>query len=333
MAGIFSGFSSRFERVATRIAASRRPGRGVQRLAAVRRQAADDILHLRRAASDRLADGLARGSQDARDALAELAAQALDDLRDRVALAGQRGDADLRLLCTLDAWWRTDGLELMDDPTLDPHRRAAVVAALDRFNRVTRIYDRTLDHVRPLLRPDGTRLMDLAAGHGGFALAVARTARSEGLRLQVTSTDLREEYLALGRHQSEAEALDVRFQIQDALDLSNLAAGEQDVITCSQALHHFPPGLVAVMFDAAARAAARGLVFVDGCRSAVNAVGLAAFGAAVVASPDFIHDSVLSQRRFFVPEELGLLARIGPVCRGASAAWAPPGHCVVTWIR
>jgi hypothetical protein len=83
------------------------------------------------------------------------------------------------------------------------------------------------------------------------------------------------------------------------------------------------------MFEAAARAAARGVVFIDGCRSALTGVGLAAFGLLRFGSTNFVHDAWVSSRRFFVPEELALLARVGPWGDRVEVRWARPGFCVV----
>ena len=117
--------------------------------------------------------------------------------------------------------------------------------------------------------------------------------------------------------------------MQDALDLKNLAPGSYDVLTCMQSLHHFSPGQVAVMFSEAARVAARGVIFLDGTRSALAAVGLGGLGLFRYRDPDFVHDALVSFRRFFVAEELELLAQLGPWGGGASARWIAPGHCLL----
>ncbi len=299
-------------------------------LATLRRNALESVLERHRGRAAALAGPLREGGPEARSALADLAERALGEFRAAVTtVASRRGIT--RATEALDRAWRTDAPELMDDPTLAPARRTRIIGALDRWNRLIDSYGAFLDTLRPLLRHDGpTRILDLAAGHGGFALALARSARREGLALDVTATDLRQEYLDVGQAHADRLGLDVTFRVQDALDLSDLGADAADLIISTQAIHHFPPGLVAVMFEAAARAATRGVVFIDGCRSAWASAPLATVGALYLGSLDFVHDGVLSLRRFFVPEELELLARIGPWGDGARARWTRPGHCLLT---
>src|SRR6185503_3541461 len=106
------------------------------------------------------------------------------------------------------------------------------------------------------------------------------------------------------------ERVDVDFVVQDALDLRGI--DRFDVITCTQSLHHFTPALVARMFREATAAAARGVMFVDGCRSIANAAILAAVGLVRWRDRAFAHDAWISFRRFFTPEELSVLTRMGP---------------------
>jgi ubiquinone/menaquinone biosynthesis C-methylase UbiE len=218
----------------------------------------------------------------------------------------------------------------MDRPDLDEATRQRIVAELGALNDVLGSYVHFLDEMQPLLAPGRTtRVLDLAAGHGGFCVAAAKVAKQRGLDMHFTASDLEPAYLELGAAHARREGLDVDFVQQDALDLSNLDDGAYDIITCTQALHHFPPGLIAVMFEAASRAATRGVVFIDGCRSVVTGIGLASFGILRFRNPSFVHDAWVSARRFFVPEELELLARIGPWGDRVHARWESPGHCVV----
>jgi 2-polyprenyl-3-methyl-5-hydroxy-6-metoxy-1,4-benzoquinol methylase len=300
-------------------------------LRTARREALEAELVARRRAAQALAAPLAASDEGARQRLASLAEEALASLRRRVAA----GPAWQRALSRLDAaWHEPEASELMDDPGLDEARRRRIVDGLDRFNRETGAYQRFITLLRPLLREDGTTaVLDLAAGAGGFALAVARFARAEGVAIDVTATDLRESYLTEGRAAAAREGLPVRFARQDALDLSNLSAQPPDVVVCTQALHHFPAGLVAVLFAEAARVATRGVLFIDGVRSIVGAAGLSAWGLVLLGQPDFVHDGVASLRRFLVPEELELLARLGPWGDGARCDFFPPCHCGLLWRR
>jgi SAM-dependent methyltransferase len=318
---------------AHRVAA--RPGAVTRGLGALRSRAVSQVLAEVRPQTGALAAGLAAGEEGARAELAAAAESALAAMRAAVRREARRAGPGKATLAGLDRLWsRPDAREHMDDPGLDPGRRSRILAALDHFNAALGSYEIFVDLLRPLLRQGGpTRILDLASGHGGFALAAARVARAEGLALAITASDLRREYLDLGEAAARREELPVRFRVQDARDLSGLAAERFDVVTSTQSLHHLPPGLVAVTFEAAVRAAARGVVFVDGCRSLRTGFGLGLFNSLRYRHGAFVHDTWVSARRFYVPEELELLARIGPWGDGVEARWAAPGFCVLRLRR
>lgn len=215
--------------------------------------------------------------------------------------------------------------------------RVSIMTALDDFNNALSSYQRFFEVRVPLVEPGRggrpARVLDLAAGHGGFPLAGARLAAERGLDIRFTASDIKQEYLEIGGREAARGGVDVDFVIQDALDLSNIAPGTYDIIVCTQSLHHFPPGLVAVMFEQATRVAGRGVLFIDGCRSALASLGVALFGAIGYRSLPFIHDGVISLRKSYVPEELELLARMGSWGDGSVATWMAPGYCLLCWTR
>jgi 2-polyprenyl-3-methyl-5-hydroxy-6-metoxy-1,4-benzoquinol methylase len=303
-------------------------------LAPARRRACDEVLTRFwpkvRVIEPELLDGRAH----ARAELAELADEALAEMRARVdASAAELGGAT-SLAGSLDEWWReTREPEYLDDPDLDERMRQRILEHLDALNDLLGSYRLFFERLRPRLRDDRpTRLLDLAAGHGGFALAIAQIARDEGLGLEVVASDIKPEYLALGEARARAERLEVRFVRQDALDLSALRPGEYDVITSTQALHHFSPGQISVMFAEAARIAGRAVLFIDGSRSALTAAAVCAIGVLGYRDPAFSHDALVSCRRFFVPEELELLGRLGPQSERTRALGVAPGHCLLEQV-
>lgn len=317
---------------ALRAASVRTPSVGP--LAEARARAAEQALAAVADRAGALRASLLAGDPEARRALATLAEDTLSRMRAEVS-AQARGPI-ARLSADLDARFRdTDEGEWLDDPSFDRDARVRVLEHLDRLNTTAGSYRAFFETMRPFFRGDGapTRVLDLAAGHGGFALEAARIARDEGIVLELAATDLVREYLDLGEAVARREGLPVRFALQDALDLSNLEAGSYDVIVCTQSLHHFPPGLVAVLASEASRIAARGVVLIDGYRSRTHAVLVGALGLFHYRDRAFAHDAWVSFRRFFSPEELGLLARLGPRGDRVHASWAAPTHCHVTIDR
>lgn len=273
----------------------------------------------------------------AKRTLEELGDRALADMRARVAREGSR--LWHRPMATLDRVYASpSATEHIDDPDMPEDVRRLIMSSLHHTNRLLGFYDRVLGVFMPYLdlTPGRTtRVLDLAAGHGGFVIELARLAREKQLSLDLTASDLQEDYLRLGESEARSQGLDVRFVVQDALDLSNLEhprgpEDEYDIITCTQSLHHFSPGQVAVMFEAAARVARRAVIFLDLCRSALAAAGATAYFVTRFGSRASAHDALISLRRAFVPEEMTLLARLGPWGEQAEASFMPPSHCVLT---
>ncbi|GMV40618.1 MAG: hypothetical protein AMXMBFR64_23340 [Myxococcales bacterium] len=316
--------------LAPRLAAANLAPPSAVLLRGVRQRAADEAWEQHRREAAAAATAITRREEGARERLAAVAEAALHDLRARAALLARGAGGALALAVRLDQeFMDPDAREHMDDPAFDEGKRRGAVASLDRMNEGAGIYELFADVLDPWL-PQGGALLDLAAGHGGFAVWLARRARAQGRPLRITATDLHDSYLALGRERARAEGLEVELRPQDALDLSNLTPGAFDVVLCTQAVHHFPAGLISVMVEEATRIAGRAVVLVDGCRSALFAGVLVTLGLVGFRDPTFTHDSFASFRRFFVPEELGLLARLGAGARPVEAKFRAPNHCVVT---
>lgn len=308
---------------------SRRPSLSVGLLGEARMQAAAEALALHRPEALALCARADAGELEAGEAFGRLAERALADMRARVLERARASGLVESLAARAHARWNdTDEPELLDDPDLDREMRVRILEHLDQTNTLIGIYASFFRAMEPLF--DGpTRVLDLAAGHGGFAIAATKIAGLKGLDVHVTASDLKPEYLEIGRSLAHRERVDVGFAVQDALDLSGLAPGAYDVIVCTQSLHHFPASMVARMFREAARAAGRGVVFVDGCRSMAHAVAIAGLGVLRFNDRAFAHDAWVSFRRFFAPEELGLLARLGPEGDRTLAKWMRPAHCLV----
>jgi 2-polyprenyl-3-methyl-5-hydroxy-6-metoxy-1,4-benzoquinol methylase len=303
----------------------------VRMLGEARRRAALNVWARHQAVAADLASGLERGELAARRALEHLVERALSEMRRQVDAEAGRAGLRSGWAAVLDAWWRdTEAGEYLDDPRLDRSVRVQILSDLDEMNELMGSYASFFSRLEPFLAGDQpTRLLDLAAGHGGFALFAADLARKAGHGVAITASDVKSEYLELGRERALKNGVAVNFALQDALDLSNLEPGAFDVITCTQSLHHFRPGQIALMFAEARRIATRGVMFIDGARSARNAAAFVGIGLLLFRNPAFAHDALVSFRRFYVPEELQLIARLCPGGEGALADWILPGHCVL----
>ena len=248
------------------------------------------------------------------------------------------GDRLEALLHAVDAPLYRDRPELMDDPSCPEDERTHALDVLDRFNHCTGLYDTVMAAIDPLVEAAAKGeekrpiVHDVAAGHGGLALYLAERY---GDRVAIEASDLREEYLALGRAQAAERGLSVAFSVEDALALGGLEARGVDVITCTQALHHFPPGMIARMMSEAARRARVGACFVDGERSYTTLGLVALVGALYGRTYTFYYDAVTSIRRMFYEEELALVAALAPGMPAVrvETGIAKPSHVYVRILR
>jgi 2-polyprenyl-3-methyl-5-hydroxy-6-metoxy-1,4-benzoquinol methylase len=297
----------------------------VRKLIGLRRQVTDELVTRFRPQALGLSEAIHGGNATARQELVALGERALGEHRREVE---QRARGLQRWTAAVDRLWTsTAAAEYLDDPGFDLQKRVRLIDHLDLANELLLNYEAFVEQIQPgLARERPTRILDLAAGHAGFMCHLARRAAAEGWAVDLTASDLKLEYLELGRKRAASEKLPLQFIAQDALDLSNHAPGSYDIVLCTQALHHFPPGLITVMFAEAMRLAARGVFFIDGCRDLGNALAIALLGALRFADLPFVHDAWISFRRFFVPEELELLARITQPHAGVRASWIRPGH-------
>ena len=281
-------------------------------------------------------DGVVREDPAAVTAYDHAVQETLETLRARtVDAAGAAAGPGTALLGHLDRWLYKDQAELLDDVHFPMAQRLQILETLDRLNVHLGSYRRFCERLEPLITAAAARtgapveLHDLAAGHGGFAIAVKEYF---GPPVAVTASDLRPEYLELGRPRARRRGVAVRFVEQDATRLQNLRGRGVDLFLCTQSVHHFPPGMVARMLGEATRAAGTGVCFIDGERGYFPLL-LAPLKGAYGHSWGPLHDTWVSLRRMYLAEELELLGQLAPALpEGAqlAATRLPPGHLVLT---
>jgi 2-polyprenyl-3-methyl-5-hydroxy-6-metoxy-1,4-benzoquinol methylase len=259
-----------------------------------------------------------------RAAIGRVAEELVAELR--AALLEEAPTTLTGLASRLDWYMPTDRQEHVDDPAFPEERRTASIRRLDALNRRLGSYVRFASALEPLLGEGPATVLDLASGHGGFAIALAKLARAEGRPLRVIASDVREEYVEIGRRQAEEEGIDVEFRVVDAFHIDRtFAPGEIDIITCTQTLHHFGAAATAGLVTEAVRAARRGIVFIDGVRSVSLLILLGALTWLASADKAFFDDATTSIRKAFAPEELALIARCAPGGERVEVSYLAPG--------
>lgn len=309
--------------------------------AETRERALDDVAQRWIDRADETLDGVRARDRSSIDRYDTIVARAVDELRgDAEARAVSCRSA--RLQHAVDRLLYTNRPEWLDDPSFDATLRVRTLDRLDCLNEALGSYEAFLRVIEPLVeraRASGVErptIVDLASGHAMFAVRIALSFGAREGKVRVVATDLRDEYLSIGR--AHARRLGLRdgaidFVVQDALDLRDLEekiGARADVVCCTQSVHHFPPGFVARLFAEAARAARHGAIVVDGERNPFALLLVTMMSGWIGrGSVPFLHDAVVSIRRMYTEQELALIARLAPGETGAGVevkrGWAPPG--------
>lgn len=268
------------------------------------------------------------------DELAAAADNAVARLRERRLQQAPHQGRLTAAAARLDDWLRTDAPEYLDDPAVAPERKQAIVQKLHRFNQGVFAYHRFLRVLRPLLRQvvaerqGPVRILELASGSGEFSFALAGIARREGIDVEVTGSDYFREHVEAGNAKARARGAEVRFIEVNAFDMAALAPGAYDIVFIAQSIHHFSPGQVAMVIAQATRVAAVGFIGIDGRRSLELFAGVPAAGV-LLRSRDFLHDAIVTLRKFYTESELDLIARIAVPGGFVSVRPELPGYSVV----
>jgi SAM-dependent methyltransferase len=256
-------------------------------------------------------------------------------LDERSALARARF-APTRLCDALDRRLRTDAVEYLDRSDFPAERKLRLVRALHRINRLLGTYRLCFRLLEPLIRAvserEGrpARVLELASGSGEFTLDLVRAARRKNLAVEVTGSDYIPEYVRAAAANAARRGLDAEFRVLDAFDFaSGCAEGEFDVVFVAQSLHHFSPGQLATMIAQARRVATTAFVGVDGFRSLWVLTTFPLLAASAFNAP-FLHDAVLSARKFYSDAELALLGAIAAPDARVKTATRQPGFSVLT---
>ncbi len=228
----------------------------------------------------------------------------------------------------LDRTVRTTESEHMDDRNMPEQKKLELVQALDRQNTLMHLYPRYISILQPLIHETAkrqerpVRLLELASGSGGLALALAKEVRQKKLPLSVTASDVIPAYIEQGNHMATQKNLPVTFRHLNALNLQEIGAAEFDIIIISQSLHHFTPGQLAVMIAQSAQHTTTAFIGIDGYRSIVLACGVPLM-ASLQGIASFTLDGLTSARKFYSELELDMITEIATAKRdhAVSSAW------------
>ena len=235
-------------------------------------------------------------------------------LDERLVVSQELGGGFL-LLELLDRAIRTSDNELMDSLNLPESERLAMVKALDRQNMMMQLYPRYIDILQPLITEVAehakreVRVLELASGAGGLALALAEAGQLKNLDVRITGSDIVPAFVEEGNGIAAQKKFPVTFRLLNAFDLKELEKGEFDIVVMAQSLHHFTPGQLAVIIAQSARHATTAFVGIDGYRSVLLTGGVPLV-ASLQGIGSFTLDGLTSARKFYSELEQDIIAEI-----------------------
>jgi SAM-dependent methyltransferase len=240
-----------------------------------------------------------------------------------------------KLGVAIDAALRTDAVEHMDEPGYPESGKLGIALGLHMMNWASASYRKFFTLLLPLLREveakhgRPARVLELASGSGGFAFALEALAKKNGVRAEVTASDVVPLYLERGNRKAASSGAKVLFKHIDALDMKDIPDGAYDIVFVAQSVHHFSPGQLGRMIAETRRVATTAFVSVDGYRS----LGMVAFvaGTAILSLwPAMVHDAVISVRKFYGEAELEAIARMGAPGAAVEIGRIKPLNTVLT---
>lgn len=209
---------------------------------------------------------------------------------------------------------RRRGVEILDDPSVDPKIRERSLSDVVRSNRWLGGRRAALIESRAALADldAPTTLLDVGAGLADISSRIAQDSRKAGLSLTTIAVD---EALSLLR----ASKARVTYAVcADAMALP-FADRSVDIVLCSQILHHFEEARAQYFLKELNRVARRAVIISDLRRSWLAAAGFWLVSFPLRFHAVTRHDGVVSVLRGFTAKELSAMI-------GAATGVAPHVH-------
>lgn len=193
--------------------------------------------------------------------------------------------------------------ERMDAPDCDLQALQRTYAQFRIVNALVTGWQLTYrHHVRPVLRRDRLNtLLDIGSGGGDVPRALARWARRDGYRMQVTAVDPDSRAHAWSVRQPDVPGVSFR----RALSSDLVAEGRSfDVVTSNHLLHHLDDAQLQVLLADSQRLARGTAVHSDIARSRWAYLLFSAGTRAFFPGSFIREDGLISIRRSYTAEEL-----------------------------
>ena len=194
---------------------------------------------------------------------------------------------------------RTRGIEILDDPNVDPEVVTRSLADVVRSNLLFGGMSSAINELKEALKdlPAEATLLDVGTGLGDIPCRAREVAQKLGVDLTTMGLD---SALELARASRPVLTLAV---CGDALRLP-FADHSVDIVMCSQVLHHFAGADALQLLREMNRVARVRVIVSDLRRSWIAAAGLWLASFPLRFHAVSRHDGVVSVMRGFTPEEL-----------------------------
>lgn len=199
---------------------------------------------------------------------------------------------------------RRRGIEILDDPSVDPELRERSIADVTRSNRLLgglRAATATFGEVLPALA-DGATILDVGTGLADIPERLRAVARARARRLTTIGVD--EAYSLLHADRARLDA---------AVCANGLALPFRDhsidVVMCSQVLHHFDDAAAGRLLREMSRVARRAVIVSDLRRSWIAAAGFWLVSFPLRFHRVTRHDGVVSVLRGFTADDIQRLVK------------------------
>ncbi|MEI6756990.1 MAG: class I SAM-dependent methyltransferase [Chlorobium sp.] len=215
----------------------------------------------------------------------------------------------------LDSALRTSEKENMDELNVPEKEKLELVEALDRQNSMMQLYPRYISLLLPWIHEVAERekrevkILELASGSGGLALALAEELNKKKLPVCITGSDIVPAFIEKGNELAEKNKLPLIFRHLDAFNLNQLGEEKFDLVLISQSLHHFTPGQLAVIIAQSAEHCTTAFIGIDGYRSILLACGVPLVSS-LQGIGSFTMDGMTSARKFYSELELDIISEI-----------------------
>jgi SAM-dependent methyltransferase len=197
--------------------------------------------------------------------------------------------------------------EMMDRPGNDAALLRADLCVLEKINRFLGGHRIPLLYLPDFLKPGPVTILDLGTGAGDVPRTIARWARINSAKVEITGIDGNPDILRIAR---ESVAGWKEIHIEQA-DLRNLPypPGSFDLVLCSLTLHHFSEADVVAILRRIHDIARGGYIINDLRRNRIASWLSKLMAQTVITNPIARFDAPASCERAFTPAELRALAQ------------------------